>query len=397
MLDAVTNTPSVEAVPDVNVTGQTPELVSPEAVSSDVTPPAVTGVVIPANQTPQGPPMKSEKETTGPRMSAEGEECNGSLPPAYAKLCQPGLVCARKVNMPGAGGICRQDDKAEKRAVGASVPQPVESSKPETVDVNNTAEASSPDTSIQMEHADMKHQSLLEVLSGRVQVVAKRMTVRQLVDTMNAYVSLKFFPDNKTMTTISARCESLASAMEAHDLASVLTAFVRLKQRLRDSLLGALTQRMEQVAPEMVVGDLVQVFQALTGLHMVIKDKSSLWTALETQVAAEAHKMNPHQVAVILDVLAEMEHRPNRNMMSAVGLRVQEVAPQMEAQDVADTLSVYAKLMLHPGELLLQALLLRAEEVAPEMDAKEVAGTLNAYARLEQDPDATWAKPTPNP
>mmetsp|Transcript_103003 Transcript_103003/g.315117 ORF Transcript_103003/g.315117 Transcript_103003/m.315117 type:complete len:283 (-) Transcript_103003:99-947(-) len=43
-----------------------------------------------------------------PKLAAEGEECNGSLPPGLASFCAEGLHCVVERPMPGASGICQK-------------------------------------------------------------------------------------------------------------------------------------------------------------------------------------------------------------------------------------------------------------------------------------------------
>jgi hypothetical protein len=41
-----------------------------------------------------------------PKIVGAGEECNGSLPPEYATLCEEGLTCVRDNDRLGSSGIC---------------------------------------------------------------------------------------------------------------------------------------------------------------------------------------------------------------------------------------------------------------------------------------------------
>eukprot|EP00928_Gymnodinium_smaydae_P083390 TRINITY_DN6662_c0_g1_i2.p2 TRINITY_DN6662_c0_g1~~TRINITY_DN6662_c0_g1_i2.p2 ORF type:complete len:139 (+),score=12.96 TRINITY_DN6662_c0_g1_i2:63-479(+) len=46
----------------------------------------------------------------GPYYVGEGEECNGTLPPEHAKLCNKGFECSTS-GLLGAGGICKKKAK----------------------------------------------------------------------------------------------------------------------------------------------------------------------------------------------------------------------------------------------------------------------------------------------
>jgi len=43
----------------------------------------------------------------GPTVVKEGEECNGSLPPQSATICEDGFDCVVPETMPGASGVCK--------------------------------------------------------------------------------------------------------------------------------------------------------------------------------------------------------------------------------------------------------------------------------------------------
>ena len=43
---------------------------------------------------------------SGPTVVGEGEECNSSLPPQYATVCDDGFACVQEAQVAGASGTC---------------------------------------------------------------------------------------------------------------------------------------------------------------------------------------------------------------------------------------------------------------------------------------------------
>merc|ERR1719203_1796791 len=84
--------PVVAAAPAVSDVPVVPEMPSVPPIVLVPTPPAPPGIPAPA---PKGGVVleSSDKGSSGPYYVDEGQECNLSLPPRYAKMCKPGYIC----------------------------------------------------------------------------------------------------------------------------------------------------------------------------------------------------------------------------------------------------------------------------------------------------------------
>eukprot|EP00884_Botryococcus_braunii_P015817 jgi/Botrbrau1/2919/Bobra.0036s0052.1 len=214
----------------------------------------------------------------------------------------------------------------------------------------------------------------------------KRFESQAVSNTMWAFATLSFYPDNDLLDQLAHHAASIISTFRPQATSNTLWAFAKLGYTPCEPLLRAAAAQMTLDLTKSVPQDISNGLWAYATLRQY--PGAGLLDAAARQATNVIRQFKPQEIANTLWSYATLNHDPGNALLDAMAIQMVERIQQFRPQAISNSLWAYAKLGYNPGKELLAVTSRRAQTMLHQYTSQEVANTLWAVATLDHNPGA---------